>query len=142
MRDHEGLIPWIREKIGKAIPGWHSYGAWAYPAEGVKAEYLLGTGLRVRTGRKEDNGQGLDAKQGLQHIRVLLNQVSSIARLVGLSGVGKTRFVQTLFDGRLGENALDPWLVVYTNVAEEPDPTTDSRQKQLLGRVGLLESTQ
>jgi hypothetical protein len=122
VRDHEGLVPWIREKIGKAIPGWHSYGAWAYPAEGAKAEYLLDTGLRLRTGRKEDSGQGLDAKQGLQHIRVLLNQPGSVARLVGLSGVGKTRFLQALFDGRVGENAIDPSLAVYTNVAEDPDP--------------------
>ncbi len=30
VRNHRALIPWIREKIGKAIPGWRPYGAWAY----------------------------------------------------------------------------------------------------------------
>jgi hypothetical protein len=43
-------------------------------------------------------------------------------RLVGLSGVGKTRFVQALFDDRIGENSLDPSLAIYTNMAEGPDP--------------------
>lgn len=132
VRDHEGLVPWIREKIGKAIPGWHSYGAWAYPAEGVKSEYLLDTGLRLRTGRKEESGQGLDANQGLQQIRVLLNQPGSVARLVGLSGVGKTRFLQALFDGRVGENAIDPSLAVYTNVAEDPDPQPTALANDLI----------
>jgi hypothetical protein len=120
VRDHEGLVPWIRERIGKAIAGWHSYGAWACPAEGAKADYLLDAGLRLRTGRKEDSGQGLDVKQGLQQLRALLSQPGSVARLIGLSGVGKTRFLQALFDDRVGGNALDPSLAVYTNVAEEP----------------------
>ncbi len=132
VRDHKGLVPWIREKIGKAIPGWRSYGAWAYLAEGVESEYLLDAGLRLRTGKKEDGGQGLDAKQGLQHMRALLSQPGSVARLVGLSGVGKTRFLQALFDSRVGEHALDPSLAVYTNVAEEPDPQPTALASDLI----------
>jgi hypothetical protein len=121
VRDYKGLVPWVRQKIGKAIPGWHPYGAWAYPAEGVEGEYLQDAGLRLRTGKQED-GQGLDAKQGLQHVRALLSQPTSVARLVGLSGVGKTRFLQALFDGRVGQQALNPALAIYANVADEPDP--------------------
>jgi hypothetical protein len=43
-------------------------------------------------------------------------------RLIGLSGVGKTRLVQALFDDRIGENNLDPSLAHYTNMSDEPDP--------------------
>jgi hypothetical protein len=43
-------------------------------------------------------------------------------RLVGLSGVGKTRLVEALFDVRIGKNSLDPSLAIYTDVAEGPNP--------------------
>ena len=29
LRDHGGLISWVREKIGKPLQGWRGYGAWA-----------------------------------------------------------------------------------------------------------------
>ena len=29
VRDHIGLIPWVKQRVGKAIAGWRSYGAWA-----------------------------------------------------------------------------------------------------------------
>lgn len=37
VRDHPGLIPWVRQKIGKSIQGWRSYGPWAYASEDVNA---------------------------------------------------------------------------------------------------------
>ncbi|HMF79499.1 MAG TPA: hypothetical protein VK604_27810 [Bryobacteraceae bacterium] len=121
VRSHPALVPWIREKIGKAIPGWRPYGAWAYPAEGVHAEYLVDDQLRIVTGNKED-GDGLRAPEGIEHIRAVLNEPGKIVRLVGLSGVGKTRFVQALFDSRVGNDSLDPLLAVYTTMSAAPDP--------------------
>jgi hypothetical protein len=52
----------------------------------------------------------------------VLREPRKIVRLVGLSGVGKTRFVQALFDERIGEGALDPSLALYTNLGDDPDP--------------------
>jgi GTPase SAR1 family protein len=43
-------------------------------------------------------------------------------RLVGLSGVGKTRLCEALFDDKIGRNGLDPSLAFYTNIAEGPSP--------------------
>ena len=43
-------------------------------------------------------------------------------RLVGLSGVGKTRLCEALFDAEIGKDSLDPSLAIYTNVAEGPNP--------------------
>ena len=71
VRDHPGLIPWVREKIGKAIPGWRSYGAWAYAPEGVSGAYLIDDKARIHTGREED-GDGLSALEGIRRIRDLL----------------------------------------------------------------------
>jgi len=31
VRDHAGLIPWVRSRIGKSVPGWRSYGACRTP---------------------------------------------------------------------------------------------------------------
>ena len=39
-----------------------------------------------------------------------------------LSGVGKTRLAEALFDAGVGEGALDPSLAIYTNEADGPNP--------------------
>ena len=121
VRQHAGLIVWVREKIGKACRGWHPYGAWANGAETTSAEYLLDDAFRIRTRKTETEG-GLTALGGLNHIRDLLSTPGNVGRLAGLSGVGKTRFVQALFDDRYGERALDPSSALYTNMADDPDP--------------------
>ena len=46
VRQHAGLIVWVRERIGKAYRGWRPYGAWANAAEGTSAEYLLDDAFR------------------------------------------------------------------------------------------------
>lgn len=121
VRDHPGLIPWVRQKAGRPLVGWQAYGPWAYPAEGVTAEYLMDDTARIHTGRKDD-GEGVTVAAGIARMRDTLRVNGKIVRLVGLSGVGKTRLVQALFDGRVGEQSLDPSLVLYTNMADAPDP--------------------
>jgi hypothetical protein len=122
VRDHAGLIPWVREKIGRSIRGWRSYGGWAFDPEGENGEYLLDDELRVLTNTEGKDGE-LRATEGIKRIRDRLRNPRAVARLVGLSGVGKTRFAQALFDGRVGENRLDPSLACYSNLADEPDPS-------------------
>lgn len=121
VRNHSGLVPWVRERAGKSIPGWRSYGPWAFAPGGVNDEYLLDDAVCIRTGQKEAEG-GIPALEGIKRIRELLREPHGIVRLVGLSGVGKTRLIQALFDGRVGEGNLDPWLAIYTNMANEPQP--------------------
>ncbi len=121
VRDHGGLILWVRGHIGKAIPGWHPYEAWAYPPDGVDGVYLLDDKIRVQT-TEEETGGGIDALDAIQRIRERLRFPRGVVRLVGLSGVGKTRLAQALFDARIGKDGLDPSLASYTNIADEPDP--------------------
>src|ERR1017187_7026124 len=59
---------------------------------------------------------------GRQHAGLIVWVRERIGRLAGLSGVGKTRFVQALFDERYGERALDPSIALYTNMADDPEP--------------------
>lgn len=121
VRDHRGLIPWVREKIGKSISGWSSYGPWAFAPDGISSEYLLDEKLCLYTA-KNDADRGVPLLEGIRQIRDLLREPGNVVRLIGLSGVGKTRLVQALFDDRIGENSLDPSLAAYANMSDEPDP--------------------
>jgi hypothetical protein len=121
VRCHPGLIPWVREAIGKAIPGWRSYGPWAYEPEGEAGEYIMDEKLRIQTGRKE-TADGLSMEEGIRQLRDLLREPRNVVRLIGLSGVGKTRLVQALFDDGVGVRSLDRTLALYTNMADGPNP--------------------
>lgn len=123
VRSHRGLILWVKKQIGKAVQGWQSYGAWAYPQEGSDAEFLLDAKLSIYSGKSGgESGEGVTILTAIQSMRNLLRQPRRMVRLVGLSGVGKTRLVQALFDSRVGEHALDSVLAFYTNIADAPDP--------------------
>jgi beta-phosphoglucomutase-like phosphatase (HAD superfamily) len=121
VRDHAGLIAWIREKIGRAMPGWRGYGAWASVPDGADAAYLVDDTARLKTGDK-DEGDGLPVVDGINKIRETLGKPGHVVRLVGLSGVGKTRLVEALFDATLGVNSLDPSLAFYTDITSDPNP--------------------
>jgi hypothetical protein len=131
LRDHSGTVLWVRETIGKPIPGWSAYGAWSNDPEGAKNEYLLDGELRIRAQTK-DKKPDLSAIEGIGGIRDILRNSQGIARLVGLSGVGKTRLVQALFDSRVGKNSLDPELAIYTNISDDPNPTPIALATELM----------
>jgi hypothetical protein len=139
VRDHAGLIPWVRARIGKSVPGWRSYGSWSLTPAGVDAAYLTDDAARIKTGDKDD-GDGLSATNGINRIRDVLRAPGQVVRLVGLSGVGKTRLVEALFDASIGTGSLDPSLAFYTNVAERPDPQPAGLASDLIaaGRRAIL----
>ena len=121
VRDHPGLILWVREKMGKAIPGWQSYGPWAFSPEGQDSEYLFDDDLRIKTATIQ-GAAGMTTVEGIQRLRDVLREPRGVARIVGLSGVGKTRLVQALFDERIGPQPLGRSCVLYTNMGDEPSP--------------------
>lgn len=121
VRRHPGLITWVKERVGRTLVGWHPYGSWSGAAEGVDAEYLLDDKLRLHLGR-HSNAPAQSVGHAIDELRDELVQPGKIVRLVGLSGVGKTRLVQALFDARIGSHSLPPSLAVYTNLSDNPDP--------------------
>ncbi|MGD0940840.1 MAG: hypothetical protein ABR905_14130 [Terracidiphilus sp.] len=132
VREHLGLCFWLREKIGRAIHGWKPHGSWATTNESPKSEYLLDEALRV-SGR-DGQGKSLSALEGIQQMRARLSSEQGVVRLIGLSGVGKTRLAQALFDERLGQGALDPSLAVYTNLSDGPKPQPVAIASDLLAQ--------
>lgn len=86
----------------------------------VLVEHAIVIDARVKTGASERDG--LNATDGINKMRDVLRTPGRVVRLVGLSGVGKPRLVEALFDERIGKNSLDSTLAIYTDIAESPDP--------------------
>jgi hypothetical protein len=122
VRGHAGMIAWVREKIGRAYPHWRPFGAWTVLPPGADPAYLGDDTIRIKTGDK-DEGAGSTAAVGIDKIRDRLRSPGHVVRLVGLSGVGKTRLAEALFDANVGTNSLDSALAIYTNVADGPEPS-------------------
>jgi hypothetical protein len=70
VRNHAGMVLWVRNRVGRALAGWRPYEAWANPAEGVSAEYLFDDKALIRTSKRED-GEGLSGLEGINRVRGL-----------------------------------------------------------------------
>jgi hypothetical protein len=99
--------------------------------EGIEEEYLLDDGIRLHDGTNPRD-KGMSAKDGLQKLRSALSTPGTSVRLAGLSGVGKTRLIQAMFDERVGEQALNRSQVFYTNMSDSPDPDPRTFAEQLI----------
>ncbi|KAA0676142.1 hypothetical protein [Roseomonas genomospecies 6] len=119
--EHPGVAHWARHQIGEPLEGWRPFDDWTATPLSVESEYLVDDKGRLFDGSARDP-DGLPIVGGLERIRASLAQPGAAVRLVGLSGMGKTRLVQTLFDGRVGANALDPAWVVYGDAGIVLDP--------------------
>lgn len=117
-RRYPSLVFWVKERVGRSHVGWYPYKAWNGGEEGAEDEYLLDGSLRLHL----DNQPTRSISDAIDELRDKLAQPRSVVRLVGLSGVGKTRLVQALFDKRIGLRPLATSLAVYTNLSDNPTP--------------------
>lgn len=131
VRLHPSLILWVRNKIGRELNGWHPYENWAKTPGGIEEEYLLDDGLRLYDGTRTKD-QGISVEDGLQELRVILSRPGKYVRLTGLSGVGKTRLVQALFDERIGTGALNRYQSFYTDMSYSPNPAPNTFAEWLI----------
>ncbi len=131
VRSHPSLVLWVLNKIGRPLKAWRSYENWSNTQGEPEEEYLLDNGLRLHDSETH-TVDGQSVKDGQSRIRAALTTPGTSVRLVGLSGVGKTRFAQALFDTRIGEQALNPSRVVYADMSDEPDPDPVTLAGQLI----------
>lgn len=115
------LVIWLRSALGIPLQGWQPYGPWAYYESNVEAEYLLDDKIKVLVPDAED---GIEIGSAINRLRGELRQPATSVRIVGLSGVGKTRLVQALFDKRIltSTGELNPQNVLYTDLSHNPTP--------------------
>lgn len=133
VRSFPALSIWVREKVGRSIQGWRTFGNWARSPGGLKEEYLLDEQIRLYSSGNS-NIDGLSALEGLNKLRAILELPKSNIRLVGLSGVGKTRLVQALFDDRIGNSPLNPSNVFYTDISGGPNPDPCTLAERLVNQ--------
>lgn len=130
VRTHPSLMLWVRNRIGRHIKGWQPYENWSQPGKSL-GDYLVDEGMRLYNGIAKDKTKEISIHEGLEKIRQLVAAPRASVRLAGLSGVGKTRFVQALFDEKIGKNALNSSQVFYTDMSNGPEPDPRSFLEQL-----------
>tara|TARA_R110001583_G_scaffold61445_3_gene181547 strand:+ start:3392 stop:7150 length:3759 start_codon:yes stop_codon:yes gene_type:complete len=113
---------WLTSRFVNNVNYWDGYDNWAKCPSGVTEEYLIDDKIRLIDSTSK-NSEGLSGVAGINALRLKLLQGNSSIRLVGLSGVGKTRFAQALFDRRIGENLISIENTFYTDIANSPSPT-------------------
>lgn len=129
---YPGAELWVREKIGKALNGWRAVSAWSSGQVVDSRQFLFGAEDNLIDERKHPYRR-LTVANGVTELRALLKQPAKCVRLIGLSGVGKTRLAQVLFDANVGTDALDPALAIYTDYADEPSPSAKEMATRLVG---------
>lgn len=105
---HPGVALWLLEQIGRPLAGWRGYGAWSAP-DSAGQLYLFDD-----TARATIEGRELPMRDAVAAMRQVLSAGGGVVRLIGLSGMGKTRLAEALFDDRLdGPAALPQERAVY-----------------------------
>ena len=128
--EHPVIANWIRHVLGKPIFAWQPYAPWAYKESDTEARYLIDKKVKVFFPNGEE---GSDVLSAINRLRRELSKNVSV-RIVGLSGVGKTRLVQALFDKRIctEQAALDTENVFYTDLSDNPTPQPTAMLEALL----------
>jgi hypothetical protein len=138
--DYPGEVLWVRERIGQPLPSWRPYGNWSRAPDPADSAYLSDDTARLRDQSNPQDGP-LTIGDGIARLRSILSRPGSIIRLTGLSGTGKTRLLEALFDPQIGDQALDPALAVYTDIgAEAPQPSVGQLANRLIaeGKRAIL----
>jgi hypothetical protein len=131
VRQYPGVEMWVRARVGVPLQGWQGYCAWA-----AGAEYILDETARLLERRRGGVATSLTVEAGMARLRTVLNTPGQVSRLIGLSGTGKTRLVQALFEPGVGEGpALEQGRLLYTDIGHSPAPNA----REMLVRLGELE---
>lgn len=128
---HPGVVAWLRLQLGRPLQGWKGHGQWADPRGGMDRPFVLDE--KHRFSDPMDRERSLSLVQGLVRVRQVLSVGGRSVRLTGLSGVGKTRFAQALFEESAAPDALSADLAVYTDTAYSPDPSPLALLDELVG---------
>lgn len=120
IEQHPAIAVWVKHVTGHPLVGWKPYGPWAYREDDIQASYILDDRVKVVA---PNSNESIDINQAINSLRKDLEKNVSV-RIVGLSGVGKTRLVQALFDDRI-ETAYPSLVcenILYTDLSHDPTP--------------------
>ena len=130
LRQYPAVVLWVRGVLGKSYSGWQPYGRWSHPPAKDDDTLILAPGVSIIM---PSGAEGkLSIEDAIEPMRELVRSTSKAIRVTGLSGVGKTRIVQSLFEDSSGENALDRTIAIYTDVGANPDPSAHAMLERLI----------
>ncbi|MCX8744763.1 hypothetical protein J3U68_04970 [Snodgrassella sp. B3882] len=123
LRQYPSVSLWVRSKLGgQSVSGWFPYQRWAGTPKEMDDEFLMDEHLCV-TDLNSRHKKPMSIASGINLVREKLGKSGAVIRLIGLSGVGKTRFAQALFEENVGENPLPKTNVIYADLGNEPTPS-------------------
>ncbi len=98
---YPGVAAWVRGCVGRPLTGWQAMGDWSGTRIGGDGAFISDdTACLLIAGSKEQTV--LPIIDGIQAIRASLAEPGQCIRLIGMSGLGKTRLVQALFESDVG----------------------------------------
>lgn len=129
LRQHPSIMLWVRAVLGQPLSGWQAYGRWSNVPNAMSDDLIMAPGVSViLPGLRH---QKLTIEQAIVPTRHMIAASKKAIRIAGLSGVGKTRFVQALFDETIAQDALDRTSVIYVDTGADPVPSA----RQLLDHL-------
>ena len=136
--NHPAVQLWARKKLGIATSGWKRFEKWTTTPSADSDELICEPGVVISIPGKRKEKLAID--EGIDEIRELVRDSNKAVRIVGLSGVGKTRIVQALFEDSIGTTLLDPNLAIYADLGAAPSPSALEVAEQLVleGRQAVL----
>lgn len=133
VNEYPGIVAWVRGRLGLQMAGWDSIGNWVGTQVAEPVPYLSDDKACL-INECTLEGERLTISEGIKRLRAALRTPRRCIRLVGLSGLGKTRLVHALFESSVGDEPLDPSFAIYTDYSVETEPTARDMARQLVQR--------
>lgn len=131
LRRHPSVALWLRALLGRPLSGWKPFGRWAATPSGQNDAFLVDDHPCIIDANSNAKDP-IPVSEGIKLVRQRLRRPGSAVRITGLSGVGKTRFAQALFEAEVGEEALSPASAIYADLGEDLSPTASELVSYLI----------
>lgn len=131
LRQSPSVALWVRSRLGKPLTGWMPFGRWAATPLDQDDEFLLDDHPCI-VDLNSQQKDPMPIAAGIRLTRERLRGSGSTVRITGLSGVGKTRFAQALFESSVCEDALPAANVIYADLGNDLTPTATELVSYLL----------
>lgn len=122
MRKHPGVSLWARQRLGKPLSGWRPHGRWAATPTTMDDELLTDEHPCVFPANSPGQSP-LTLLEGIKLVRKKLRSGGGAIRITGLSGVGKSRFAQALFENSVDVDSLPHSNAIYADLGDDLSPT-------------------
>ena len=131
VNEYPGVATWARSRVGHPTSGWINISDCCGGIGRETKPYLFNEKACLIDERSRER-EPLPILEGIKRLRAALRINKQCVRLVGLSGLGKTRLIQALFEDNVGLEALDPRIALYTDYSEEGINPTAHEMARLL----------